>query len=124
MLGDKRRADSRSTGTKRRYVGRSSSRPAPAPASPAYPERAQLPVRPLHLAESTRMKGAVLQRQIAEESSTHALALRWPIRLVVSLVLIGMLATGLRAIGLFEPPLHPESGVEATYAATANILAG
>ncbi len=48
----------------------------------------------------------------------------WSARLVISLSLVGAILVVFRLFGLFTPPVGAPTGIEATYAAQVNVLAG
>ena len=107
---------------RKRYVGRSAGKPGPKyRGGPPQEAAAVLPLRPpphqQAFVGSATKDGHPATR-------TQAPVLRWSARLVVVVALVGVLAAGLRLTGLFVPPTDSPSGVEATYGAAANVLAG
>jgi hypothetical protein len=43
---------------------------------------------------------------------------------VVSVIVVALAGVGVRSIGILSPPMHPDIGTEATFAAVANVIAG
>ncbi|MEO5951118.1 MAG: glycosyltransferase family 39 protein, partial [Chloroflexia bacterium] len=99
----------------RRYSGRAQQRTAAPPRPGANTSRPAMPIpmRPPqaaeHIAAPTRLRPAIVP---------------WSLRLVIALGLVVAILIIPRAVGLFTAPIGAPTGVEATYAAGVNVLAG
>lgn len=101
------------SGGGKRYVGRSASRPAPRRISQPL-VKADLPA-PLPIPTSTQQSPAVISRPRV---------VPWSVRLVACIIIICSVGVAARLMGVLTPPVDAPSGVEATHAAFAYMLAG
>ncbi len=98
----------------RRYVGRTSAAGASGGADRYLPTRGA--------ARPARAVGQAPEAEVRTESRGRAAP--WPMRLMVAVSLITGIAAALRLVTIFTSPADDGSGVEATHAAFANLLAG
>lgn len=108
-----RLGDGKPAPTGRRYIGRSKSAPRP-----------QQDARAEAVAPSLPHSGP---RRVAAQSaqpSARARIVPWSLRLAGLVALVGLVALGLRLPALVVPPIDAPLGVEATHAATVNMLTG
>lgn len=97
----------------RRYSGRSA-RPLRQSGGPA---RAAGPI-------SLSRQGAENRAQPAIPRRIRPAVVPWSLRLVVSVALVATILVLFRSFGVFTPPVGAPSGIESTYAAGVNTLAG
>ena len=71
-------------------------------------------------------RGSTLQAAAARsaEAVSRAQSVPWSVRMVVAVVIICLMAFGLRLPGITTAPIDPPTGAEATHAAFAELLAG
>lgn len=106
---------------RKRYRGRSASRPqrpeiVPQEQPAPRPEAEIIPLRRREKQSKPNLAPIIAR--------AHTPALGWSVRLVVAVSVVLLLGVGLRATALFVPPVDAPIGVQATYAAQANVLAG
>ena len=104
-------------GTPRRYSGRAVARPALPPRERATPPR---PLSPLTV-DGGAVRGGehrAIPRRI------RPAVVPWSVRLVIAISLVGIILVLWRSLGLLTPPIGAPTGIEATYAAGVNVLAG
>lgn len=115
--GKAAQSHSGNTRSAKRYVGHSSSRPAPqrrASHVESYPHRQVPPPVSDPSTFSARSQSTLHRSRVTP----------WSARLASALIIICALATLMRLTSLFTPLLDTPVGVEATHAVFANLLAG
>jgi hypothetical protein len=107
---------------KKRYVGRSAARPGKEPRT--SPERLPqlVPEGPVRTPRAVRRQSAASATLQSNVKASPVMANS--VRLVAALVAVGVVALVLRIPGLLSSTLLAGNGVEATYAASAEMLAG
>ena len=100
--------------TPRRYVGRSGVSTIPAPSGAA-------PI-PFPRTGSEQANGK--SKPVSARNRVRTVAVPWSFRLAFAVTLVLMVFFLFRSFGLFMGPVTGASGVESTYAASVNVLAG
>lgn len=108
-----RSRDGKPASAGRRYVGRSKSAPRPQQVS-----------RSEFIAPALPHSGPKRVAAPSAQPTARVRVVPWSLRLAALVVFVGLLAFGLRFPALIVPPIDAPLGVEATHAATVNMLAG